>query len=166
MRIVHNLFNLICIHFTWNQRRAVRFWRCTHTQTREIWGIFLATLSKGHFNEWKKKVQGQVTKPQMPFSYKRKSTNFWSAHVRICVKDGTPLGTQARKLSSSLVHNMFSYIIYKLSSWSMTLANGIVDMSNLVPRVLERLLLVLFSLRARAFLPLCFRHTQLDQQKL
>lgn len=130
---------------------------------RGIWGSFPKDIS---MNEKKKKIQGQVTKPQMPFSYKRKSTNFWSTHVRICVKDGTPLGTQARKLSSSLVHNMFSYINYKLSSWSMTLANGIVDMSNLVPRVLERLLLVLFSLRARAFLPLCFRHTQLDQHRV
>ena len=37
------------------------------------------------------KIQGQVTTLEMPFSYNRKSTNFSSTHVRICVKDTTPL---------------------------------------------------------------------------
>ena len=37
------------------------------------------------------KIQGQVTTLQMPFAYNRKSTNFSSAQVGICVKDATPL---------------------------------------------------------------------------
>ena len=67
----------------------MRFWKCTHMQARGIW----ATFSKGHFNKWKnaKDMQGQVTTLQLPFTYNRKSTNFSSTHVRICVKDITPL---------------------------------------------------------------------------
>ena len=41
------------VNFRGEQGLSVRFWWCTHTQTREIWGDFLATFSKGHFNKWK-----------------------------------------------------------------------------------------------------------------
>ena len=150
MCIVHNLLNLIYIHYTCNQRRGVRFWRCTQTQTRGIWGNFLATFSKGHFNKWKNaKYEVKLRNYKFLLS-PRKSTNFWSTHVRICGN----LGTRARRLSLSLVHNMFSYINHILSSWSMTLANGIVNMSNLVPRVLKRLL----AGSARIFISLFSSH--------
>ena len=33
------------------------------------------------------KIQGQVTTLRMPFTYNRKSTNFSSTHVRICVRE-------------------------------------------------------------------------------
>ena len=102
-RIINWLFAVRCPPFivrfsTWfrfpNQGPSVRFWSCTHTQTRGIWGNFLATFSKG-----KCKVQGQVATLQMPFTCKRKSTNFSSTHVRICEEDVTPLRTKwGRKL--------------------------------------------------------------------
>ena len=38
-----------------------------------------------------RKIQCQVTTLQMRFTYNRKSPNFSSTHVRICVKDATPL---------------------------------------------------------------------------
>ena len=86
---IASFFNIKCTCKPW---RSVRFWRCTHTQTRGIWGNFLATFFLGHFNKWKKcKVQSQFTTLQMPFAYNRKSSNFSSTRVRICVKDATPL---------------------------------------------------------------------------
>ena len=75
------------------QGRRVGFWRCTQTQTGGIWGNFLATSSKGHFNKWKNakyKVKLRHYKC-LAFTHNRKSTNFSSARARICVKDATPL---------------------------------------------------------------------------
>ena len=37
------------------------------------------------------KIQSQVTTLQILFTYNRKSTNFLSTQVRICVKDATSL---------------------------------------------------------------------------
>ena len=115
---------------TRDQGRSVRFWKCTHTQTRGIWGNFLATFSKGHFNKWKNpkyKVKLRHYKYLLPI-INRKSTYFSSTHVRICVKAATPLGIAIMitlldeilgSLHSKMLLNGFScrtqgFIIFKL----------------------------------------------------
>ena len=55
----------------------------------ESGGSFPGDIFQTTFQEMTKcKVQGQVTTLQMPFSYNRKSNNFSSTHVPICVKPG------------------------------------------------------------------------------
>ena len=55
-------------------------------------------VTKEHLNKWKKcKIQGQVTTLRMPFTCNRKSINFSSTHVRICVKDATSLSGHMTK---------------------------------------------------------------------
>ena len=63
------------------------------------------------------KIQGQVTTLEMPFTCNRKSTNFSSTHVHICVKDATPLlcfcqfkSWSLHKKTSCIVKN-FEYFI-------------------------------------------------------
>ena len=57
-------------------------------QLRRIWGCFLATFSKEHFNKLKKcKIQGQVTTALITFpirnisSIKRAQIITWFAHI-------------------------------------------------------------------------------------
>ena len=64
-----------------DQGRSVRFWKCTHTQTREVCENFLQTFSKGHFNKWKNakyKVKLQHYKCLL-------SENLPISQVRTCV---------------------------------------------------------------------------------
>ena len=75
---------------TRDQGRSVRFWKCTHTQTREICENFLETFSKGHFNKWKNEKH-KIKLQHYKCLLSEKSTNFSSTHMRICEKDATPL---------------------------------------------------------------------------
>ena len=69
-----------------------------------FWRHFPNDISiNGHFNKWIKcKIQGQVTTLWLPFNYNRKSTNFSSTHVGICVMYATPLASVDVKDASSI----------------------------------------------------------------
>ena len=63
------------------------------------------------------KIQGQATALQMPFTFNRKSTNFSSTHVRICVKDAMPLIFRMflplAQFSRKISHSSFSLKLWK-----------------------------------------------------
>ena len=68
-----------------------------------FWQHFPKDIFQRTFQKKKKyKIQSQVKTLEMPFSYNRKSTNFLNTHVRICVKNATPLNLQTCISTASL----------------------------------------------------------------